>query len=200
MDLQNKQEILHHPLKLNSAKEIIKILKDFDCYYGIFYKGYGYLDNKQYDKELAKYENTPMYRYIKTTRKKVDSQKDFINSIDHCDNIYVIAKNSEIRDEIYQAIGNVNNIYYTCSEECDVEIGGNCSKGKTLLELASNLGIKPSEVMAIGDSGNDLNMLELAGFSVAMKNSSQSILDVADYVTKSCDNSGVAHSIRKFCL
>ena len=125
---------------------------------------------------------------------------EFLNSIEYCDNIYVIAKSPEIRLEIYNALKNVKDIHHTCSAERDVEIGSLCSKGTSLLELAESLGINQSEVMAIGDSGNDLNMLELAGLSVAMENSSKSIIDIADYVTKSCEESGVAYAIQKFCL
>ena len=51
--------------------------------------------------------------------------------------------------------------------------------------------------MAIGDSGNDLNMLEEAGFAVAMDNSSEEIKSAADFITKSCDESGVAFAIEK---
>lgn len=200
MDWENNKIIFHHPMPINTAKEIIGILKNYRCYYGIFYNGFGYLDSKQYFDELKKYENTPLHKYIETTRIKTDNQDDFLNSIDYCDNIYVIAENSEIRREIYNSLKSVKGIYYTCSEEWDVEIGSQCSKGTSLLELAENLHIKQSEIMAIGDSGNDLNMLELAGFSVAMKNSSPKILAAADYITKSCEESGVAYAIKKFCF
>ncbi|MGN0487633.1 MAG: HAD family hydrolase [Ruminococcus sp.] len=200
MDLEKGEYVFHHPLSINTAGKVIDILNKYNCYYGIFYDGYGYLDSEDYFNELKKHENTSLYEYIKASRKKVHNQMDFLNSIEYCDNIYVIAKSPEIRLEIYNALKNVKDIYYTCSEECDVEIGSLCSKGTSLLELAESLGINQSEVMAIGDSGNDLNMLELAGFSVAMENSSKNIIDTADYVTKSCEESGVAYAIKKFCL
>ncbi len=200
MDLKNNKSIFHHPLSIKTAKEIVGILKTFNCYFCIFYKGFGYLDCKQYYDELKKYENTPLHKYIKITRRKLDSQDDFLNSIEYCDNIYVIAENSEVRREIYNSLKSVKNIYYTCSGECDVEIGSQCSKGTSLLELAKKLSINQAEVMAIGDSGNDLNMLELAGFSVAMKNSSQNIRSAANYITKSCEESGVAYAIQKLCF
>lgn len=200
MDVENDKKLFHHPLKINTAKRIIDILEHYPCYFGIFYKSHGYLDKAQYDSKLAKYAGTPMHRYIKASRKATNNQKEFINSIDSCDNIYVIAENPQIRGEIYNAIADVQEIFYTCSEECDVEIGGDCSKGRTLMELAAHLNIKPSQVMAIGDSGNDLDMLRLAGLSVAMENSSEAILNASDYITKSCEESGVAHAINKFCL
>ena len=52
--------------------------------------------------------------------------------------------------------------------------------------------------IAVGDSNNDYDMLTYAGIGVAMANSQQSILDIADYVTDSNLNCGVAKAIEKF--
>ena len=45
-----------------------------------------------------------------------------------------------------------------------------CSKGAALLRLAAERGIRPAEMMAIGDNWNDLSMLEIAGRAVLMEN------------------------------
>lgn len=73
-------------------------------------------------------------------------------------------------------------------------------KGKAMLELANILGLDNSEVMAIGDAGNDLGMIINAGIGVAMANSFKPVLDAADYITLSNEESGVAHAINKFIL
>lgn len=200
MRIEDNRRIISHTMDSHTCVKVMNILKEYDCYYGMFFNGYGYLKSEQLEGELAKYKGTPLYEYVKKTRKIVNDHYDMVNKIGSCDNIYVIAKNTHIREEICKAIENVPDIYFTCSAADDVEIGGNCSKGKTLLELADMLKIKRDEVMAIGDSGNDLNMLERAGFSVAMDNASDEIKSVCDYVTKSCEESGVAYAIEKFVL
>lgn len=75
-----------------------------------------------------------------------------------------------------------------------------CSKGKALGKLIGMLGIRREEVLAIGDGGNDLEMLRFAGVGVAMKNADADVLAAADFVTASNDEDGAALAIEKFAL
>jgi len=74
------------------------------------------------------------------------------------------------------------------------------SKGSGLARLASTLGIRPEQVMAIGDQGNDLPMLRWAGLGVAMGHAPDYVREVADAVTLSNDRDGVAAAIQRFIL
>lgn len=74
------------------------------------------------------------------------------------------------------------------------------TKSTALKDLAEKLGIEPQEIMAIGDANNDIEMLEYAGLGVAMGNASQHVKDLADYVTDSNDQNGVATAIAKLIL
>lgn len=66
--------------------------------------------------------------------------------------------------------------------------------------LAKDLGLKQEEIMAIGDEENDLPMIEFAGLGVAMKNAVPLVKEVANYVTSSNIEHGVARVIEKFVL
>ncbi|EPH99848.1 Cof-like hydrolase [Enterococcus faecalis 13-SD-W-01] len=66
--------------------------------------------------------------------------------------------------------------------------------------LAADLGILPEEVMAIGDEENDLPMVEYAGMGVAMDNAVDAVKAVANYITSSNEEDGVAEVIEKFVL
>lgn len=72
------------------------------------------------------------------------------------------------------------------------------SKGQSLGELAELLKIPQKRVMAIGDSGNDVDMVEYAGLGVAMGNAVSEVKAVADVITKDADNFGVAHAINRY--
>lgn len=74
------------------------------------------------------------------------------------------------------------------------------SKASALQNLARQLDIHPSQIMAIGDGNNDLEMLAYAGLSVAMANASKVVKDAADYLTDSNEASGVAKAIRRHVL
>ncbi|HWJ03746.1 MAG TPA: Cof-type HAD-IIB family hydrolase [Verrucomicrobiae bacterium] len=74
------------------------------------------------------------------------------------------------------------------------------TKGHALEFLAGRLGISRAEIMAVGDSYNDLEMLEFAGLGVAMGNARPAVKERADFVTLANDAHGVAEAIRKFVL
>jgi Cof subfamily protein (haloacid dehalogenase superfamily) len=74
------------------------------------------------------------------------------------------------------------------------------TKGTSLNHLIGQLGITREEVIAIGDSYNDLAMIEFAGLGVAMGNAPDDIKEKADYVTDTNMNDGVAKVVEKFVL
>jgi Cof subfamily protein (haloacid dehalogenase superfamily) len=76
----------------------------------------------------------------------------------------------------------------------------NANKGLGVDALAKKLNIKQSEVICIGDAGNDMHMVEYAGLGVAMENAFPELKEIANYVTLSNENHGVAHVINKFIL
>jgi len=73
-------------------------------------------------------------------------------------------------------------------------------KGTSLHHLIQNLGIAQTEVIAMGDSYNDVAMIEFAGLGVAMGNAPDDIKALADYVTDTNMNDGVAKVVEKFVL
>ncbi len=68
-------------------------------------------------------------------------------------------------------------------------------KSRALAETFTALGIDPSEVAAFGDAQNDQTMIEWAGCGVAMGNAVDEVKAVADYVTLSCDEDGIAAAL-----
>lgn len=72
------------------------------------------------------------------------------------------------------------------------------TKGAILERLASHLGISMVHVMAIGDQENDLSMIQAAGIGVAMGNAKDHIKEIADYITATNDQDGVAQAINHF--
>ncbi|WP_010632003.1 sugar-phosphatase [Sporolactobacillus vineae] len=73
-------------------------------------------------------------------------------------------------------------------------------KGKGLQALGAYLNIKPDEMMTCGDQENDLAMIRLAGLGVAMGNAIPEVKDIAQFVTKTNAEDGVAYAVKKFVL
>lgn len=74
------------------------------------------------------------------------------------------------------------------------------TKASALARLAEKLDIHPSEIMAMGDANNDIEMLEFAGLGIAMGNASDMVKQIANYVTDSNEQHGVATAIERFIL
>lgn len=73
-------------------------------------------------------------------------------------------------------------------------------KAKCLEKLLEIMNLSREEVIACGDGFNDLSMIEYAGLGVAMENAQQVVKNVANYITKSNEEDGVADVVEKFYL
>lgn len=74
------------------------------------------------------------------------------------------------------------------------------SKGKSLLEIAEIFNIDQKDIIAFGDEMNDETMIKAAGVGVAMGNAVEKIKEIADYVTLTNDEDGIAYYLDRFVL
>lgn len=74
------------------------------------------------------------------------------------------------------------------------------SKASALKKLAKKLGVSLDEVMAIGDSNNDLPLLKAAGHSVAMGNALPEVKAACEFTVGTCEEGGFAEAIERFVL
>ena len=74
------------------------------------------------------------------------------------------------------------------------------NKGAGVAALAKKLNIKQEEVICIGDAGNDIHMIKYAGLGVAMGNAFPEVKKIANFITKTNEEDGVAFIINKFIL
>lgn len=74
------------------------------------------------------------------------------------------------------------------------------NKANALERVCKEMGITMNEVMAVGDSLNDIKMIERAGVGVAMGNAQDVVKESADYITETNENDGVAQAIEHFVL
>ena len=139
-------------------------------------------------------------RVNKMSVKKVDSFKDYIKSPvtkclmvaegDFLANVETIVKNK---------VGNDLNVYR--SEPFFLEImPKNIDKAYSLNQLLKKINMTRDEMIACGDGFNDKSMIDFAGLGVAMENAQEEVKDVADYITLSNDNDGIAKVVEKFIL
>lgn len=106
-------------------------------------------------------------------------------------------EDAEIIESIRTEIASWDEFEISNSHPLNIEVNPKgVNKAKGLAEVCQLLGIQMEEVVAMGDSLNDLAMLQAAGFGVAMGNAQEMVKQAADWVGPSHMEGGVAQIIR----
>ena len=191
--------IYKNPIDKSLIKAIIDVAKEKNIYYH-FYDESRFYSHIRVEEVLAFYNEGSKENSI--DMKVFENIEEIIENKDL--NVYkfiFIDDNKDNLQNLRLELDNMGNIGTSSSWTNNIEaMGCNVSKGEAVKELCTKLNIKPEEVIAIGDSENDLSMLRLAGLGVAMGNGDELIKKESDYITDTNDEDGVAKVIEKFIL
>lgn len=189
----NGEIIYERGLEENTACEIINRGKKRGATVIVWAK------NRLYTSEINEY----VEQYSHITGEKVnliEEQKSVVQlGITKClwlDSAENIAEyGAELKTE---PIKNVN--FCTSTPNLLEFMGAGVSKGEGLKKVCEYCGIDISQAVAVGDEMNDMSMIQAAGFGVAMGNAHSEIKNVADYITITNDEDGLADMINKHML
>ncbi|WP_236034931.1 Cof-type HAD-IIB family hydrolase [Alkalihalobacterium elongatum] len=110
-------------------------------------------------------------------------------------------KDDQVRETILNELKQNASLEISNSSPTNLEINASgVNKARAIEKVCDRLGITMNNVMAMGDSLNDLAMIKEAGIGVAMGNAQPFVKECADWVTKSNLEDGVAVAIRKWAL
>jgi len=179
--------------------ELIQRLKE-DIKIEIFADGIGYVEKDQLDAIKELYRGTHLESYFHVSRIPVNNiNRLIVNRNEDIAEISIMTQSIAIKNKIQKSLAGFEDIKITSSVQTDLEINAtNAGKGLALLRLANRLGIHNSQVMACGDSGNDIEMLQSVGIAVAMGNANENVKKVANFTTLSNEENGVAYAIDRF--
>lgn len=103
----------------------------------------------------------------------------------------------KVEDFILKNIDLTRATYFR--EDCYLEVSSRShNKGLAIAELSKLYNVPISQIMALGDADNDIEMLSEAGVSVVMANGTEKAKQAAKYNTASNNEDGVAKAIEKF--
>lgn len=167
----------------------------------VFARGAGYHDAESELLLREKYRDRPaILAYIRASRRPVPDLFSFISG-KRFENISLMFGNSQERDAARDRIEKIPGIRVIVPAPTDLEIVcAGADKGRALLELASDLHVKPQDIIAVGDGSNDRELLACAGLSVAMGNASEDLKKTADYVAPDNEHDGLARALERFVL
>ncbi len=189
-------------LSVDKACTALEILADYDDLQEAFVDGVGYTKKACLD-EVERYVSTSAgVLYMRSTRNAVESViekiKDIGQSLDKIQGIFI---SMEEKEAALQRISQIPEVVITSALGNNLEVNAvGADKGLGLLKLGELLGISREEIMACGDGTNDCSMITAAGVGVAMGNAPDEVKNIADYVTLTNDEDGVAKAIEKFVL
>ncbi|MBQ7266702.1 MAG: HAD family phosphatase [Firmicutes bacterium] len=105
-----------------------------------------------------------------------------------------INKLTSVKEDIRKNIKDVSAMQSNWN--CIDIVNSSASKGNAVLEYAKKLGIKKEEIIAFGDSENDISLMENCGLGVAVGNADPHLKAFANAITKTNDEDGVAEFLK----
>ena len=201
-DTEEKGVLTEHLLPLEDAKKALEILRKYDTLQEVYFDGQGYAEADKLE-EVQRYHHSPhMQEYVRNSRICVSELDEIIAQENRAmDKVQGLFADMKEREQAWQELKQFDSLELVGSLKYNIEINAaGVNKGKGLLELGEILGISREEIMAFGDGDNDIAMLREVGFGVAMQNADEEVKAVADYVTGSNDEDGVAKAIARFVL
>ncbi len=206
MDLRKKQKVHEDLISNKRAAEVLTRLKNAGYISMVFIDGQGYVEPAFLKKALACAENEIVRKYILTTRISVPDLPAYVKDRGRgVEKFTVTLPRNEAGEEtgLQEALDFLapykKDMDIVYGPDINIEVTNKtATKGNALLFLGKLLGISREETMACGDSGNDREMLETAGLAVAMGNAEEGVKQIADFITKTNEEDGVALAIEKY--
>lgn len=187
--------ILHLPVKYEYALEVLQFAKEQDRFIQ-YYSDKGYYVPKHCD-ESDGYGQ-------RTGTRAIETGKELIESLDFSPTkLLMIGKDEDDARRIYNlAVKKFNGrLNITLSSDTYLEFNHvDASKGNACDILARYYGCSLSNVMSIGNGGNDIDMIKRTGLGVAVMNAVDEAKQVADYICPSQKDDGAAQAIEKYLL
>lgn len=191
--------VLHEDcFPFKQALGILRLLEQYDGMPGLYIEGVGYAQEGHLEKYIQ-HLSSGLINYFRTSRTMVPNLQRFLESAkSDVEKLTILFMDEEVRQQALAALVARGDSTVTSSLAMNLEINTRtANKGAGLLALAKQLGIAKQQVMAIGDSSNDEAMLRAVGRAVAMGNATDDIKRLADTVTLSNDEDGVAAAINE---
>lgn len=202
---KNNEIIYKNPMKIEKMEAILKVCRKLKIKVN-FHTSNSIICGSKFVYILVKYLFLKSMRNSNNGKLELkyipnyESLNKFINSneVIRCE---IININSKRIGKLKSELKKLDGIEVVGSTDRNIEVTSkSVSKGNAVKILADTYHIKREEIITIGDSENDLSMIEYGGLGVVMGNGNEKAKRIADYITDTNYNDGVAKVINKFIL
>ena len=198
IDLLTGRDIFRQAMTAEEMQRIYNKMKQFDVMFQAFSDDDGSIHNDAWVLEHADlYSPKALARVMQRTHIPEKDFDGYIASYTGLTNkIHMFFRTVEQRDQAWELVKDEPySIMSSTVNDLELMPPG-VDKGLGMRKLADHLGITTEQIMAIGDGGNDVDMLRQAGIGVAMANACQEAMAAADHVLAyTNDEDGVANAV-----
>jgi len=198
VDLAEERTLFSSSIPSETAQAVIAAAQTGRVYAEIYSGGKAYIDQKMRSKSL---EESLLFILFTLLPQRYDTENliDFLRQHQE-----PVEKIELLTDDIDLAAAMADRlcalpVTVTTSGMNSVEVTNlNTCKARALEQLCGLLNVQAADVLAIGDSMNDAEMLAWAGVAVAVENADEKLKKIADFISASNDEGGVALAIERF--
>lgn len=201
-DLKTGEILDRQTISGEKALRLMKVISRYHAMYDPYINGRGITQPEFYD-HMDEFGLTPVIQeMVRATRDVVLNIQDYVKQTGaEVEKINIYLADLKDREPLQRELEQEEGLSITSSLYNNLEVNdAKATKGQALKRLADYLNIPMEAVMAFGDGGNDLSMIQAAGTGVAMANGLETVKAAADYITLDNDQDGVADAIEKLIL
>ncbi len=202
-DLKTKNAIYRSEIPLDEAIDIMSYFDTMPLAYDCYLDNDSFITRTMMENITSYVEDEFYLDLVWKYRKSVDELKTHIREL-NCDIQKIMAYTTDMKLKKY-LMDTLEDKFpgriVTSSIKNNIEINNKgANKGMALEAVSKYYDIDISETLAFGDSYNDIPLIAKAGIGVCMENGNKEAKDVADIVTLSNDEEGVARIIEELVL
>lgn len=170
-------------------------VRDLEATFDIFADGSVFSERDRYEAMGTYGIDVPTLEMLRRVRQPVDVDvPQIVERAGAVDKVTCFWRRPQDRDALAAAIADLGGFSCAHGHPKNFELQAmGVNKGSALVWLCDYAGYDVEHAVAFGDEANDAAMIEAAGDGVAMANATPEVLRVADHVTCSNDEAGVAH-------
>jgi len=192
-DAQTGRLISTQTLPLTQTHQLVDLARSMNLALSLHYNGHAHTEHPS-SQSLAFFNNIGTAMTKVDDLKQADSREPVKAMI-----VHPAPEGETILNELQANLNDSMKVFRSLDVLIEVTPHG-VSKGHALATLAAYYSIAQSEVMAIGDHDNDVDMIAWAGIGVAMGDASPNAKAVANHVAPTLAEDGAAWAIEHFIL
>jgi len=199
-DIVEKKIIKACKLSNEQTLRLITLGKSYHVMYDAYINGRGISEERFFD-HLEDYGVLPeLQELVKRTRDVVPDIYEYVRmNGGPSEKVNYFFDDLQERERAREALAEYRDVVVSSSIYNNLEINAvGATKGDGIWALADHLGIDRSQTLACGDGENDVTMIRQAGIGVVMGNAFEELKKIADFVTLTNNEDGVAEAINRF--